>query len=140
MTISGKTNDDLFEELNSSEDPLSYVNKYYKDLKKSSSAKQLTIGAISGWTAGFVLAKFGRTAGAAIGGTFLLLNLAHYNGYIRVDWKRLNRDLDLAKKEFNKRKDKELPQLTQKAKRFAKDNAVMASGFAGGFLLGLSSA
>ncbi|CAG2164166.1 unnamed protein product, partial [Oppiella nova] len=117
-----------------------YVSKYYKDLKKSSSAKQLTIGAISGWTAGFVLAKFGRTAGAAIGGTFLLLNLAHYNGYIRVDWKRLNRDLDLAKKEFNKRKDKEFPHMVSKVKRFASDNAVMASGFAGGFLLGLSSA
>jgi hypothetical protein len=66
--------------------------------------------------------------------------LAHYNGYIRVDWKRLNRDLDLAKKEFNKRKDKEFPHMVSKVKRFASDNAVMASGFAGGFLLGLSSA
>ncbi|XP_054168502.1 FUN14 domain-containing protein 1-like [Oppia nitens] len=139
MTIKDNNSDDMFEVLNSSDDAFSYVNKYYKDLKKSSSAKQLTVGAISGWTAGFVLAKFGRTAGAAIGGAFLLLNMAHYNGYIRVDWKRLNRDFETAKKEL-KRKDKEVTHLMTRLQIFAKQNVVFASGFAGGLLLGISSA
>jgi FUN14 domain-containing protein 1 len=66
--------------------------------------------------------------------------LAHYNGYIRIDWKRVNQDLELAKKEFSKRKNKEIPNLVNKIQEFAKENVVLATGFVGGFLLGLSSA
>ncbi len=66
--------------------------------------------------------------------------MAHYNGYIRIDWKRLNRDVELAKKEFNKRKNKEIPDLMNKIQEFTKENVVLATGFVGGFLLGLSSA
>jgi hypothetical protein len=67
--------DDVFEHLDGSEDPFSVIWKYYSDIRKSSSAKQLTIGAISGWTAGVVMTKFGRTAAAAVGGTWLLLHV-----------------------------------------------------------------
>jgi hypothetical protein len=70
--------DDAFEHLNGGEDPFSLIRKYYSDIRKSSSAKQLTIGAISGWTAGFVMTKFGRTAAAAIGGTWLLLHVFNF--------------------------------------------------------------
>ncbi len=66
--------------------------------------------------------------------------MAHYNGYIRIDWKRVNQDLELAKKEFSKRKNKEIPNLVNKIQEFAKENVVLATGFVGGFLLGLSSA
>ncbi len=66
--------------------------------------------------------------------------LAHYNGYIRIDWKRVNQDLELAKKEFSKRKNKEIPNLVNKIQEFTKENVVLATGFVGGFLLGLSSA
>lgn len=76
VTSKANAGDDFFEELSASEDPFSYVQQYYKRLKKSSAAKQLTIGAVSGWTAGFVFAKFGKTAAAAIGGTFLVLNVS----------------------------------------------------------------
>jgi hypothetical protein len=48
--------------------------------------------------------------------------------------------MELAKKEFNKRKNKEIPDLMNKMQQFAKENVVLATGFAGGFLLGLSSA
>ncbi|CAK9250327.1 unnamed protein product, partial [Sphagnum jensenii] len=65
--------------------------------------------------------------------------MAHYNGYIRIDWKRVNQDLELAKKEFSKRKNKEIPNLVNKIQEFAKENVVLATGFVGGFLLGLSS-
>ncbi len=66
--------------------------------------------------------------------------LAHYNGYIRIDWKRLNQDMELAKKEFNKRKNKKIPDLMNKMQEFAEENVVLATGSVGGFLLGLSSA
>jgi FUN14 domain-containing protein 1 len=46
----------------------------------------------------------------------------------------------LAKKEFNKRKNKEIPDLMNKIQEFTKENVVLATGFVGGFLLGLSSA
>ena len=52
-----------------------FIKKYYKDLKNSSKAKQLTVGAVSGWAAGYVAAKFGKIAATAIGGSLLLIQV-----------------------------------------------------------------
>jgi len=48
--------------------------------------------------------------------------------------------MELARKEFNRRKDKEIPHVLTKMQEFVRENVVLATGFAGGFLLGLSSA
>jgi hypothetical protein len=48
--------------------------------------------------------------------------------------------MELAKKEFNKRKNKKIPDLMNKMQEFAEENVVLATGSVGGFLLGLSSA
>ena len=66
--------------------------------------------------------------------------MAHYNGYIKVDWKRLNKDVEIAKKELEKKKDQELPKLLEKVSQFIRENVILAGGFAGGFFLGMSSA
>lgn len=52
-----------------------FIKKFYKDLKNSSNAKQLTVGAISGWAAGYVASKFGKIAATAIGGSLLLIQV-----------------------------------------------------------------
>lgn len=53
-----------------------WIRYYLEELKKSSSAQQVTVGALSGWTSGFIAAKFGRTAATAVGGTVLLLHVS----------------------------------------------------------------
>jgi hypothetical protein len=69
--------------------------------------------------------------------------LAHYNGYIRIEtwigidlietWNSLKKNL--IKERINKYKN-----LMNKMQEFVKENVVLATGFVGGFLLGLSSA
>ena len=54
-----------------------WIRYYLEELKKSSSAQQVTVGALSGWTSGFIAAKFGRTAATAVGGTVLLLHVSY---------------------------------------------------------------
>jgi len=116
------------------------LKKYYEELRNSSAGKQITVGAISGWVAGFVFTKFGKTAATAIGGSLLLLHFAHHHGYIKVDWKRLSTEVEKAKKELEKRKEKEIPQLMDKVQACVKENVILVGGFAGGFLLGMASA
>ena len=51
------------------------IKNYLRDLNKASKAKQLTVGAITGWTAGYVASKFGKIAATAIGGSLLLIQV-----------------------------------------------------------------
>ena len=39
---------------------------------------------VPGWAAGYVTMKAGKMAATAIGGTLLLLQIAHHKGYIKV--------------------------------------------------------
>ena len=51
------------------------VKKLIDDLKKSSNAKQLTVGAVSGFATGYLAAKFGKIVATAIGGSLLLIQV-----------------------------------------------------------------
>lgn len=55
-----------------------------RDLSGASAPKQLAFGACAGWLSGFVTVKMGKMAATAIGGSLLLLQIAHYRGYITV--------------------------------------------------------
>jgi len=123
-----------------SSDPSAWIRKTYEELKQSSTTKQLCVGAGGGWVSGYVFAKFGKTAATAAGGTILLLHFAQQYGYIEVDWKRVQKDVDKAKKELEKKAQKDLPQFLGRIQRFAIENVLLAGGFSGGFLLGLASA
>jgi len=48
---------------------------FFIDLKKSSNSNQLAVGAIGGWAAGYIAAKFGKIAATAIGGSLLLIQV-----------------------------------------------------------------
>lgn len=51
------------------------LKKLLDDLKNSSNAKQLTVGAVSGWATGYLAAKFGKIVATAIGGSLLLIQV-----------------------------------------------------------------
>uniref|UniRef100_A0A8C7TJQ1 FUN14 domain-containing protein 2 n=1 Tax=Oncorhynchus mykiss TaxID=8022 RepID=A0A8C7TJQ1_ONCMY len=105
-------------------------------------ATQLAIGGVSGWCAGYLFQKVGKLAASAVGGGFFLLQIANHTGYIKVDWKRVERDVNKAKKQLKlntEKPSKEVRTKVDEVQTFVKKNIVLTGGFAGGFLLGLAS-
>ncbi|KAM9450671.1 FUN14 domain-containing protein 2 [Clarias gariepinus] len=110
--------------------------------EKYSVATQLAIGGVTGWCAGYLFQKVGKVAASAVGGGFFLLQIANHTGYITVDWKRVEQDMNKAKKQLKLNADKpskEVKTKVQEVQTFVKKNIVLTGGFAGGFLLGLAS-
>ncbi|XP_040912729.1 FUN14 domain-containing protein 1 [Toxotes jaculatrix] len=110
--------------------------------EKYSVATQIAIGGVSGWCAGYLFQKVGKVAATAVGGGLLLLQIANNSGYIQVDWKRVEKDVNKAKKQLKKGTNQAGPELNtfvEKSTEFVKKNIVVTSGFVGGFLLGLAS-
>jgi FUN14 domain-containing protein 1 len=44
----------------------------------------MAVGGMTGWLAGYTTMKLGKMAATAIGGTLLVLQIAHHKGYIKV--------------------------------------------------------
>lgn len=110
--------------------------------EKYSVATQLAIGGVTGWCAGYLFQKVGKLAASAVGGGFFLLQIANHTGYIQVDWKRVERDVNKAKKQLKlntEKPPKEVRTKVDEVQTFVKKNIVLTGGFAGGFLLGLAS-
>lgn len=110
--------------------------------EKYSVVTQLAIGGVTGWCAGYLFQKVGKLAASAVGGGFLLLQIANHTGYITVDWKRVEKDMNKAKKQLKLNAEKPSQEVKTKAaevQTFVKKNIVLSGGFAGGFLLGLAS-
>ncbi|XP_048853789.1 FUN14 domain-containing protein 2 [Brienomyrus brachyistius] len=110
--------------------------------EKYSVATQLAIGGVTGWCAGYLFQRVGKLAASAVGGGFFLLQIANHTGYIKVDWKRVERDVNKAKKQLKLNAERPPPEVRTKVdevQTFIKKNIVLTGGFAGGFLLGLAS-
>ncbi|KAI1288028.1 FUN14 domain-containing protein 1 [Halotydeus destructor] len=122
------------------DDPAEWIRKALSDLSKSSATSQVIVGTGGGWVSGFIFAKFGKTAATAAGGTILLLHLAQRYGYVEIDWKRVQKDVDRAKKELEKKAQKEIPKVLERLQQLAIENVLLAGSFSGGFFLGLASA
>ncbi|CAO2613290.1 FUN14 domain-containing protein 2 [Lemmus lemmus] len=111
--------------------------------EKYSVATQLLIGGVTGWCTGFIFQKVGKLAATAVGGGFFLLQLGNHTGYIKVDWKRVEKDVKKAKEQLKIRKSTQIPnEVKSKAEElvsFVKQNVLVTGGFFGGFLLGMAS-
>ncbi|XP_045150242.1 A-kinase anchor protein 7 [Echinops telfairi] len=108
--------------------------------KKHSTVPQLLIGGATGWCTGFLFQKVGKLAATAVGGGFLLLQLANHTGYIKVDWQRVEKDMKKAQEHLKSpRMPSEVESKTEAVVSFAKKNILATGGFLGGFLLGLAS-
>ncbi|KAL4656836.1 FUN14 domain-containing protein 1 isoform X3 [Arapaima gigas] len=110
--------------------------------EKYSVATQIMMGGVTGWCAGYLFQRVGKIAATAVGGGFLLLQIANHSGYVQVDWKKVEKDVNKAKKCLKKKANKAAPEINtfiEEATEFVKRNIVLSSGFVGGFLLGLAS-
>ena len=61
------------------------LEKICSDLSKAPVPKQIAVGGAAGWAAGYLTMKAGKMAATAIGGSLLLLQIAHHKGYIKVE-------------------------------------------------------
>ncbi|XP_063169832.1 FUN14 domain-containing protein 2 [Candoia aspera] len=113
--------------------------------EKYNVATQLAIGGVTGWCTGFIFQKVGKLAATAVGGGFFLLQLANHTGYIKIDWKMVERDVNKAKKHLkfsgstSSKLAPEVKSQMDEAIFFLKKNVLLSGGFVGGFLLGLAS-
>nr|CAG4644287.1 EOG090X0D3U [Lepidurus arcticus] len=83
--------------------------------------------------------RMGRVAATALGGSLLLIQFASYKGYIKINWSRVNKDLEKATNKLTSPSDgKKLEKALDKARQFAFHNGYLSSGYVGGFLLGLA--
>merc|ERR1719474_1427533 len=68
------------------------IQRICSDLSKAPVPKQLAVGGAAGWAAGYLTMKVGKMAATAVGGSLLLLQIAHHKGYIKVDWNKMTND------------------------------------------------
>ncbi|XP_054721531.1 FUN14 domain-containing protein 2-like [Uloborus diversus] len=115
-----------------------WIDKTLKEVTDGSVSKQMFVGAVSGWCAGVVCSKVGKTAASALAGGLFMFQVAQHQGYIKVNWNKVNKDLEKAKKKLDKHSTKELPWFLEEAKSFLHEYKFLVTGFGGGFLLGIA--
>ncbi|ALC38297.1 CG5676 [Drosophila busckii] len=71
-----------------------FVKGVLGDISSRSAYSQLLIGVTSGWVTGYTTMKFGKFAAFAIGGSIILIEIAHQEGFIKVYWPKLTKSVD----------------------------------------------
>merc|ERR1719356_977729 len=120
------------------EDAKDTIKKFVKDMSKAPAGKQLGVGAACGWISGYLAMKIGKAAATAIGGSLILLQIAHYKGYITVDWNRITNDSSSFSDQVKDKLRIRTKSTGEKFMDFAKKNVYLAGGFTGGFFIGLA--
>ncbi|KAJ1062702.1 hypothetical protein K5549_021420, partial [Capra hircus] len=97
-------------------------------VENHSVATQIVMDEVSDRYVGFLFQKVGKLAATAVGGGFLLLQIASHSGCVQINWKGVEKGI-------NKAKEQHLKSATE----LVKQNLVVSGGFVGSFLLGLES-
>uniref|UniRef100_A0A0B6YT13 FUN14 domain-containing protein 1 n=1 Tax=Arion vulgaris TaxID=1028688 RepID=A0A0B6YT13_9EUPU len=113
-----------------------FTERIFGDITKSSACKQLGIGAATGWVTGYMANKIGKIAAISAAGGFCLFQIAQYNGYITVNWTRVQHALTKAQAKAKKAMIKHSEGICQKSRICYEENFFLVTGFATGFLIG----
>lgn len=76
------------------EDASKFLGGVVGDISSRSAYTQIAIGATSGWFTGFATMKIGKFAAFAIGGGIILMEIAHQEGFIEIDWSKITGKID----------------------------------------------
>lgn len=119
---------------------MTWVQSFVNDLTKEPVTKQVAVGGLSGWVVGYLSMKVGKVAATVVGGSLLIMQLAAHKGYIKVDWNRVNKDFEKQAKKLKKEVEGQInPEAGNEMVRFARENAVLATSFGGGVLIGIAT-
>ncbi|XP_061184663.1 FUN14 domain-containing protein 1B-like [Saccostrea echinata] len=115
-----------------------WLQDVVRDVSSRSTAQQVAIGGASGWAAGYLCVKVGKLAAITLGTSILVLQIAQHQGYIKIDWRLLEKDVDKAKKAIERQTRHQYQGVFENLKTFFKNNVYLAGSFAGGFLIGVT--
>ncbi|XP_076246997.1 uncharacterized protein LOC143186979 isoform X2 [Calliopsis andreniformis] len=121
LPMSKKSKDDANKEecnLDISKEAKSLLDKILGDVSKTSATKQIIIGTTSGWVTGFVTIKVGKIAAFAVGGGIIMLQLAAHQGYIKVNWDKIQKKAEKITDKVEEKVTGEGPKLIDKVERF----------------------
>uniref|UniRef100_A0A9L0K0S7 Uncharacterized protein n=1 Tax=Equus asinus TaxID=9793 RepID=A0A9L0K0S7_EQUAS len=103
-------------------------------MKKFSVATQIIVGGVTGWCAGFLFQKVGKLPETEV--RWRLSSPSDcQSGYVQSYWKRVEKELNKAKRQTEKSANKAAPEINniiEEVAEFVKHNIVISSGFVGG--------
>jgi FUN14 domain-containing protein 1 len=134
----------------------SFIEKFFGDVSKISATKQIALGTSTGWlvishvsvykliltywrVTGFLAMRVGKTAALALGGGIILLEIANEKGYIKINWDKVQKNLDKVTDTVEEKVSGQAPGWMDKVMSFTQKQTPFTSGFIGGFLIGLAS-
>ncbi|XP_067620876.1 FUN14 domain-containing protein 1 isoform X2 [Eurosta solidaginis] len=122
------------------EDASKFLGGVLGDISSRSAYTQIAIGATTGWLTGFATMKIGKFAAFAIGGGIILMEIAHQEGFIDIDWSKITGKLDKVTDKVETAVTGQEKNWIEKGKVFVKNNAVFTVAFLGGALIGIGCA
>ncbi|XP_006562106.1 FUN14 domain-containing protein 1 isoform X2 [Apis laboriosa] len=106
------------EELNISKHAESMIDKILGDVNKKSTTKQIIIGTTSGWLTGFITIKIGKITAFAVGGGIIMLQIAAHQGYIKINWDKIQKKAEKITDKVEETVTGEGPKFLDKVERY----------------------
>ncbi|XP_046829537.1 uncharacterized protein LOC124428963 isoform X1 [Vespa crabro] len=104
--------------LDISKETKSCLDKILGDVGKKSATKQIIIGTTSGWMTGFLTMKVGKVAALAVGGGIIVLQIAAHQGYIKVNWDKIQSKAEKLTDKVEEKMTGEGPRFIDKVERY----------------------
>ncbi|XP_076640359.1 FUN14 domain-containing protein 1 isoform X3 [Colletes latitarsis] len=142
LPVSKKSKDDANKEecnIDISKEAKSIIDQILGDVSKKSATKQIIIGTTSGWVTGFVTMKVGKIAAFAVGGGIIMLQIAAHQGYIKINWDKIQKKAEKISDKVEEKVTGEGPKFMDKVGLWCQNNSFVAASFIGGFIIGLAS-
>ncbi|XP_012252324.1 FUN14 domain-containing protein 1A isoform X2 [Athalia rosae] len=122
LPIAKKGKDDANKEIldlkDVSKEAKGIIEKILGDVSKTSATKQIIIGTTSGWTTGFLTMKVGKVAAFALGGGIIILQIAAHQGYIKINWDKIQEKAEKITDKVEEKVTGEGPKFMDKVERF----------------------
>ncbi|KAH0820289.1 hypothetical protein GEV33_002501 [Tenebrio molitor] len=96
----------------------SFIEKFFGDVSKISATKQIALGTSTGWVTGFLAMRVGKTAALALGGGIILLEIANEKGYIKINWDKVQKNLDKVTDTVEEKVSGQAPGWMDKVERY----------------------
>lgn len=94
------------------------INKCLSDISKTSATKQVVLGVSSGCITGFLATRIGKLIAIGIGGGIVILQIANHQGYLEINWGKINRKVDKVVDKVEEKLMGEGPSWMDKAERY----------------------
>lgn len=116
-----------------------WLDEIMRELSAASTGKQIAVGSFSGWCSGYLVGRIGKAAALAVGGSLIILQVAHYQGLIRIDWNKVKRGVESTQRKFGQRVNSTNVSTVMNAiVQFGRSHVFLAGSFGAGFLIGLA--